>query len=167
MVASSTGDCVPATSVRAVCVDTSLARQAWSGMGQTLIYIWWDNVLSKPAHFLYVECFNLSVTLNSPIQLPMASWMKPTVHLSFGWQRNEPAVLVQKNSGPQLWIPKVHSSMSGTGKEEKHFLHEILLTIAYDLIIFTTWYQGTKTAGLQRAFLGNYSHIYCDLNIFL
>lgn len=39
MIASSTGDCVPATGVRAHCVDTSLAREAWSGMGHTLVYI--------------------------------------------------------------------------------------------------------------------------------
>lgn len=39
MIASSTGDCVSATSVGAHCVDTSLARRAWTGKGHTLIYI--------------------------------------------------------------------------------------------------------------------------------
>lgn len=39
MIASSTGDCVPATGVGAHCVDARLARQAWTGAGHTLIYI--------------------------------------------------------------------------------------------------------------------------------
>lgn len=60
-------------------------------------------------------CSDLSVTPYSPIQLPTASWMKPSVHFSFGWQRNEPAVLVQRKSGPQLWDPKIHSSISRIG----------------------------------------------------
>lgn len=39
MIASATGDCVPATRVGAQCVDARLARQAWIGMGHALIYI--------------------------------------------------------------------------------------------------------------------------------
>ena len=39
MIASSTGDCVPATGVGAYCVDTRLPKRAWSCIGHALIYI--------------------------------------------------------------------------------------------------------------------------------
>lgn len=39
MIAPPTGHYVPTTSVGALCVDAGLSRQAWRGMGQTLIYI--------------------------------------------------------------------------------------------------------------------------------
>lgn len=39
MIASSTGDRVPATGVGAHCVDAGVARQAWTAMGHTLVYI--------------------------------------------------------------------------------------------------------------------------------
>lgn len=47
------------------------------------------------------------------MQLPRASWIKPTPHLTLGWQRNDPWVFWHSNSGPQLWIPVTHSSISG------------------------------------------------------
>ncbi len=54
MIASSTGDRVPATSVGAHCVDARLARQAGTGVGHALVYVWWENT---SAHLLPVECF--------------------------------------------------------------------------------------------------------------
>lgn len=61
MIASSTGDFVPATCVRALCVVTGLARQAWTGVGNTLVEIWREHYI-KTATFLSEECFDL-VTL--------------------------------------------------------------------------------------------------------
>lgn len=57
------------------------------------------------------------MTLSSPAQLPAASSIKPAGHVFTREHWNEPGVLVQRKSAPQLWVPKVHSSRSATGKE--------------------------------------------------
>lgn len=49
------------------------------------------------------------------MQFPRASWIKPGPHLTLGRQRNDPWVFWHRNSGPQLWIPVSHSSISGEG----------------------------------------------------
>lgn len=130
MIAPPTGDCVFVANEGALRVYADLARQAWAGMGHTLVYIYYKNTarFSVKAPSMNFHCppiigqrsrFILTRTLSSPAQLPAASLIKPAGHVSAGLHWNEPGVLMQIWSAPQLWIPKMHSSRSATDKEEK------------------------------------------------
>lgn len=72
--------------------------------------------------------------LSSPMQLPAGSLIKPAGHVEDGEHWKKPGVLMQNWSTPQLWVPKTHSSMSATDKEEKQSAQ-----------FFPSWVRKTST----------------------
>lgn len=55
---------------------------------------------------------SLMEQLPLPIQLPSASWLKPTGHRGLELHLNEPSVFTHSKPGPQLWLRCTHSLIS-------------------------------------------------------